>query len=71
MDEKAPWTDYHGNELFKGDIIKHPNGERGKIKLYRQFDHVSDQWRVDYGQLGQLSRLCLQIGDKGQAVKVN
>lgn len=25
---KAPWTDHDGNELFEGDIIEHPNGER-------------------------------------------
>lgn len=65
---KAPWLDYRGNALFEGDIIEHPDGKRGRIEFHRRPERVSDQWRVDYGT-GNHSRLCLQIGDKGRAVK--
>jgi hypothetical protein len=65
---KAPWVDYDGNELFEGDTVEHQNGEMGRIEFHCRFSSEADQWRVDYGE-GALSRLCLQIGDKGRAVK--
>ena len=68
--KKAPWPDYKGNDLFEGDVIKHPSGEQGVIIYYemREGEYEHDKWRVRYEDC--LSRLGLQIGDKGQAVKV-
>lgn len=67
MKRVAPWLDYAGKEIHEGDTIRHPDGEVGKVVfLYYEFND-SDAWRVNYGE-GKLSRLCLQIGDKGQAV---
>lgn len=63
---KAPWPDYRGAEIFEGDTIIHPTGETGKVVFLDKEKEPSDQWRVDY-RTGDLSRLCLQIGDKGQA----
>lgn len=65
---QAPWNDYKGNEIFEGDTIVHPSGETGVIAYRQNSISISDNWLVDYGD-GVLSRLCLQIGDKGMAVK--
>lgn len=65
---KVPWTDFAGNALYEGDMIQHPSGERGLIVFKEEYDNPPDQWRVEYGK-DSISRLCLQIGDKGQAVK--
>jgi len=64
---KAPWTDFAGKDIHEGDIIEHPSGERGRVVFLEQESDPGDQWRVDYGE-DNLSRLCLQVGDKGQAV---
>jgi hypothetical protein len=64
---KAPWTDFAGNDIHVGDTIEHPSGERGKV-VFLLLEHPSDQWRVDYGT--ELLRLCLQVGDRGRAVVV-
>ena len=66
---EAPWVDFAGNRIFEGDAIGHLAGECGVVKFLAEFADPSDQWRVDYGD-GVLSRLCLQIGDKGQAVVI-
>ena len=63
----APWPDFAGNPIHEGDVIAHPSGERGRVVLLAGERDPGDQWRVDYGT-GDLSRLCLQIGDKGRAV---
>ena len=64
---KAPWPDFDGKEIHEGDTIEHPLGERGTVVFLSHESDPGDQWRVDYGTAG-LSRLCLQIGDKGRAV---
>ena len=66
---KAPWKDYEGNDLFEGDRIRHPSGEVGVIVCIAEHVDPNDRWRVDYGPQG-ISRLCLQVGWKGMAVKV-
>lgn len=66
---KAPWTDFNGDDLYAGDTIRHPSGEYGTIVYLADEQESVDQWRVNYGD-PVLSRLCLQIGDNGQAVKV-
>jgi hypothetical protein len=65
MKIKAPWKDYEGKDIFDGNIIRHPDGTEGVVKLIGV-----QTWRVDYGG-GKLSRLSLQIGNKGQAVVIN
>lgn len=68
---KAPYKDFNGNDLFDGDYIEHPNGERGKVIVLANKENDADKWRVDYEDGGSWSRLCLQIGDKGRAVKAS
>ncbi len=68
--KKAPWKDYNGNELFEGDKIIHPSGEVGKIVFEKKWEESDSVWFVNYGN-DVFSQLCLQIGWKGQAVKVN
>jgi len=67
---KAPWPDYAGRPIHEGDTVEHPSGERGIVRFFEAGESPSDQWRVDYGDLPPPLRLCLQIGDKGQAVVV-
>lgn len=66
----APWLDFAGNVVREGDTIQHPSGERGKVVFLPAGTVASDKWRVDYGT-GDLSRLCLQVGDRGRAVVVS
>ena len=66
---KAPWPDFQGHDIHDGDMIEHPSGERGTVVFLAKETEPSDQWRVFYGD-GYASRLCLQIGDKGQAAVV-
>ena len=67
----APWKDFVGNDIHEGDIITHPSGESGKIVFLPAETEQDDQWRVAYVGSKYLSRLCLQIGDRGQAVVAN
>ncbi len=65
---RAPWPDFAGQPIYEGDVIQHPeSGEAGRVVFLPNEADPSDAWRVDYGT-GTLSRLCLQIGDKGRAV---
>lgn len=69
MKRKAPWTDFEGSSIHEGDLIVHPSGESGLVCFLPNESDPVDQWRVSYaGQKGPLSRLSLQIGDKGRAV---
>jgi len=69
MNLKAPWSDFENNELFEGDIIVHPDGTIGTIIFKCEYINPHNQWLVDYRK-GDLSRLSLQIGDKGRAIKL-
>lgn len=64
---KSPWQDFAGGDIHEGDTIRHPSGEHGRVIFLASEAEPIDQWRVDYGD-GNVSRLCLQVGDKGQAV---
>jgi hypothetical protein len=64
---KAPWLDYHGNPIHDRDVIVHPDGNFGRVIFLKGRSEPGDQWVVDYGT-GNLSRLCLQIGNKGKAL---
>lgn len=69
---KAPWPDFKGQAIHDGDVIEHPSGERGNVCFWPDEKEPSDQWRVFYAESGGMhSRLCLQIGYKGQAVVVH
>jgi hypothetical protein len=67
----APWRDYHGKPIHEGDTIEHPSGERGVVVFLAEEADPGDAWRVRYSDgPGGLSRLGLQIGNKGRAVVV-
>lgn len=65
----APWLDYSGNPIFENDLIEHPSGEIGLVIFLQSECEPYNQWRVKYND-NVLLRLCLQIGDKGQAIVV-
>lgn len=67
--DKAPWPDYKGKEIREGDIIEHPDGSFGEVIKVGNCYGDHNVWRVDYGD-GIILRLSLQIGDKGQAVRI-
>lgn len=70
---KAPWPDYAGNPIREGDTIRHPeDGMTGVVFVLESEGNATDRWRVLYEDFEpkRASRLCLQIGDKGQAVVV-
>lgn len=62
----APWLDFKGAAVFQGDLLQHPDGSRGQVVFLSEYLEPADQWRVKYDD-GDLLRLCLQVGDKGQA----
>jgi len=62
----APWTDYNGDDIFVGDRIGHPSGQCGTVVYYAFEDDAYSRWRIKYDD-GTVSRLCLQVGYKGQA----
>lgn len=69
---RAPWPDFRGMAIYHGDEIVHPaTGERGTVvycpRMKSELD--TDRWQVIY-ETAIVSRLCLQLGDKGQAVVV-
>jgi len=65
----APWEDFNGNEIVEDCEIIHPTGDRGRVYFVPDGEVEEDQWVVDYGE-GALSRLCLQVGDKGRALVI-
>lgn len=66
----APWPDFAGNPIKAGDTIRHPSGEQGTVLYWPHEQDPGSQWRVDYGGPNGVSRLSLQIGDKGQAIVI-
>ena len=69
MKRKAPWTDFDGNDIYEGDTIAHPSGDRGNVYFLPDENAPTDQWRVFYAEYGaHHSRLCLQVGFRGRAV---
>lgn len=63
----APWPDCNGTPIREGDVLCHPDGDRGTVVFLDTETHLDDQWRVRYED-DTLSRLALQVGGKGQAV---
>lgn len=69
----APWPDFAGKPIHNGDRIKHPvDGLIGVVVYLPEFGEGGEAWRVIYQGVGQLivSRLNLQIGDRGQAIVI-
>jgi len=64
----APWSDFAGNTIDEGAIIGHPSGEVGTVFYDAAGECLTECWRVKYPS--GMSRLCLQIGDKGRAVVI-
>jgi hypothetical protein len=64
----APWPDFLGQPIHHGARLLHPfdGSEFVAVRLNGHTDE-GDAWRAVYDD-GTVSRLCLQIGDKGQAV---
>jgi hypothetical protein len=62
----APFPDYEGNTVYEGDTIMHPNGEAGVV--FYAPDRLNE-WRVMYED-GTDCAYALQVGSRGQAVKV-
>jgi transcriptional regulator with XRE-family HTH domain len=69
VERVAPWPDFAGQPIHVGAVLRHPSGEQGTVVFLAAALDPGDQWRIDYGAAG-VSRLCLQIGDKGRAVVV-
>lgn len=66
---KSPFKDYYNHEISEGDVIQHPSGEKGTVVFEQRTGSDSDNWLVEYED-GIKSRLCLQVGEKGQAYVV-
>ncbi len=62
-------TDYKGNDLFEGDIIKHPSQE--EIGVIR-YEKSGCQFRIQYDPKTYIPscHVGLQMGKKGKAVKI-
>lgn len=67
---KAPYTDFAGNDLHLGDRIQHPNGDLATV-VYDDARTDSGCWRAVYDDTGESLWLGNQIGDKGQAIRLD
>jgi hypothetical protein len=64
----APWPDYQGNTIHHGDRLVHPDGNTFVAIKLEGYDDEGDAWRAIYDyDPSHLSRLNLQIGDRGRA----
>ncbi len=67
----APWPDFNGNPIHHGDRMWHPvSGQTFTAVRLRGIPDPGNAWRAIYDSEDPVgvSRLCLQIGDKGMAV---
>lgn len=64
--DTAPWKDWAGCKIRHGDRMRHADGTTFVAIRLEGFDHPADAWRAVYSDL-TVSRLCLQIGKRGQA----
>lgn len=63
----APWPDFQGRPIKHGARLAHPTGQRFTAVFLENHTNATDAWRAVYED-ASVSRLCLQIGDKGRAV---
>lgn len=68
----SPWPDFAGNPIRHGARMWHPiSGQTFTAVRLSGYSDPGDAWRAIYDDEPQsVSRLVLQIGDKGQAVIV-
>jgi hypothetical protein len=66
----APWPDFNGNPIHHGDRMWHPvSGQTFTAVRLKGHSDPGDAWRAIYDDDPlHVSRLVLQIGDKGMAV---
>lgn len=65
----CPWLDFDGRPIRHGDRLIHPSGQTFTAVRLVGHKNPGDAWRAVYDQDPQsVSRLSLQIGDKGRAV---
>lgn len=62
----APWPDFLGRPIHHGDRMEHTYGQGFVAVRLEGHADEGDAWRAIYDD-ATVSRLCLQIGDKGQA----
>lgn len=65
----APWSDALGQTIRHGDRLSHPDGTEFVAVRLNGFTDKGDAWRAIYDD-ASVSRLSLQIGDKGRAFLV-
>jgi hypothetical protein len=66
----APWPDHRGQAIHHGARLKHPVDGRAFVAVrLNGYDNENDAWRAVYDD-ASVSRLCLQIGDKGRAALI-
>ena len=68
MTQIAPYTDFAGNQLRVGDKIQHPDGSVATVTF--DADRTCNFWRAVYDD-GQNLALSIQVGDRGQAVRID
>lgn len=74
--EKSPWPDFMGNPIHHGDTLAHTDGTEFIAVKLPGYINESDAWRGIYNGSAMdstppvVSRLCLQIGEKGRAVVI-
>jgi hypothetical protein len=66
----APWPDFSGQPIHHGDRLTHPDGTEFTAVWLKGHEYDGDAWRAVYDD-ATVSRLGLQIGDKGQASLVS
>jgi hypothetical protein len=67
---ESPWVDFYGQPIRHGDRLTHPSGQEFVAVRLEGYPEPSGAWRAVYDN-ASVSRLCLQIGDKGRAVLVS
>jgi hypothetical protein len=68
----APWPDFVGQPINHGDRLMHPDGTTFVAVRLNGHAREEDAWRAVYDAepTGSVSRLGLQIGDRGRAAVV-
>lgn len=69
INKKSPFKDFYNHEISEGYVLQHPLGEKGIVVFEQRTESDLDNWLVEYND-GTRSRLCLQVGEKGQAYVV-
>ena len=67
---ESQYNDYNGVPLNVGDRIEHPDGDIGTVVYDKKIKDEYRRWRVKYSDLEHSLWLGLQVGDKGQAVRI-